>query len=128
MPENETVQIICIDDDPDLSRLVRVMLEPYAFKVTEVNSGASGLQLIHSRPPDLVLLDLMMPDMDGWEVYEQMRKDPDLQKIPVIVITARSNRMERELGRILGVDDYLVKPFTRQELLERIQRALEASP
>ncbi|MFP4345357.1 MAG: two-component system response regulator [Anaerolineales bacterium] len=128
MPENETVHIICIDDDPDLSRLVRVMLEPYAFKVTEVNSGASGLQLIHTRPPDLVLLDLMMPDMDGWEVYEQMRKDPDLQEIPVIVITARSNRMERELGRILGVDDYLVKPFTRQELLERIQRALEASP
>ncbi len=124
MTSEKQRRIVCVDDDPDLCQLIKVMLEPHNFEVIETHGGLEGITAIREEEPDLVLLDLMMPDMDGWELFRQMQQLAELKEIPVIVVTARSNRAERELGRIVGIDDYIIKPFTRKDLIERINKAL----
>jgi DNA-binding response OmpR family regulator len=85
------------------------------------------LEAIRRVKPDLVLLDLMMPDMDGWEVYQQMKADPELKEIPVIVVTAKAQSIDKILGlHIAKVDDYVTKPFGPQELLQSVERVLAA--
>jgi DNA-binding response OmpR family regulator len=87
--------------------------------------GREGLEAVRRIKPDLVLLDLMMPDMDGWEVYQQMKADPDLKDIPVIVVTAKAQSIDKVLGlHIAKVDDYVTKPFGPQELLRSVERVL----
>ena len=118
-------RILCIEDDPDMIDLIRLILERRGFDVEGAESGKAGLQAMQSAPPDLVLLDLMMPDMDGWDVYQKMKADAITRSIPIIVVTASAQGIDREFGlHIAKVDDYIVKPFSPQDLLASVDRVL----
>jgi DNA-binding response OmpR family regulator len=118
-------RVVCIEDEPEMIDLVRLILGRKGFQVIGANGGIEGLDTVRREKPDLVLLDLMMPDMDGWEVYQQMKADPALRDIPVVVVTAKAQSIDKVLGlHIAKVDDYITKPFGPQELLESVAKIL----
>ncbi len=117
--------VVCIEDEQEMIDLVQLILGRRGFTVEGANGGLEGLEKVQKRKPDLVLLDLMMPDMDGWEVYQRMKSDEDLREIPVIVVTAKAQSIDKVLGlHIAKVDDYITKPFGTQELLESVEKIL----
>jgi two-component system, OmpR family, response regulator VicR len=119
-------RIIYIEDDPDMIDLVSLILSRRGYSVQGADGGVKGLDLVLSELPDLVLLDLMMPDLDGWDVYQQMKAQTKTRNIPVIVITAKAQAIDRVLGlRIAKVDDYICKPFSPNELIASIERIIE---
>jgi len=121
----EKKRVVCIEDEPEMVDLVRLILGRKGFELIGAMGGREGLEKIKSSKPDLVLLDLMMPDMDGWEVYQQMKADPEMQHIPVIVVTAKAQSIDKVLGlHIAKVDDYVTKPFGPQELLQSVEKVL----
>ena len=124
--ENTTVKkILCIEDEPEMIDLIRLILGRRGFDVHGAAGGGEGARLVRELPPDLVLLDLMMPDMDGWEVYQQMKADLTTRNIPVIVVTAKAQNIDKVLGlHIAKVDDYIAKPFSPQELMESVEKIL----
>lgn len=118
--------ILCVEDEPEMIDLIRLILGRRGFEVKGANGGIEGLKMIREEKPDLVLLDLMMPDMDGWEVYQQIKADEKTRGIPVIVVTAKAQSIDRVLGlHIAKVDDYIAKPFQPQELLASVERVLQ---
>jgi DNA-binding response OmpR family regulator len=120
-----SVRLVCIEDEPEMIDLVRLILSREGYEVIGAPGGVKGLQTVEDLKPDLVLLDLMMPDMDGWEVYQRMKANPNTRHIPVIVVTARAQSIDRVLGlHIAKVDDYITKPFGPAELLKSIERVL----
>ena len=120
-------KVVCVEDEPEIIDLIRLILGRKGFDLTGATGGLEGLDAIRRVKPDLVLLDLMMPDMDGWEVYQQMKADPELKNIPVIVVTAKAQSIDKILGlHIAKVDDYVTKPFGPQELLQSVERVLAA--
>ena len=122
---DEPKRVVCIEDEPEMIDLVRLILGRRGFTVIGANGGIEGLETVRRETPDLVLLDLMMPDMDGWEVYQQMKADGDLKDIPVVVVTAKAQSIDKVLGlHIAKVDDYITKPFGPQELLESVEKIL----
>ncbi len=117
--------IVCIEDEPEMIDLVKLILSRYGYEVIGANGGREGLKAIQTHKPDLVLLDLMMPDMDGWEVYQQMKADDEMKEIPVVVVTAKAQSIDKVLGlHIAKVDDYITKPFGPEELRSSIERIL----
>ena len=121
MVENSVKIILCIEDEQEMIDLMRLILSRRGFDVHGANSGEEGLSIIRKEHPDLILLDLMMPDMDGWEVYQKMKADEAIKNIPVVVVTARAQSIDKVLGlHIAKVDDYISKPFTPQELLNSV--------
>ena len=121
----ERKKVVCIEDEPEMIDLVRLILSRKGFELIGAVGGREGLETVRRVKPDLVLLDLMMPDMDGWEVYQQMKADDELKGIPVIVVTAKAQSIDKVLGlHIAKVDDYITKPFGPQELLESVYRIL----
>lgn len=117
--------IVCIDDEPEMLRLIRLTLGRLNFELVTAESGREGLELVRRLKPHLVLLDLMLPDLDGWTIYQQMKIDEELQHIPVIVVTAKDQSIDRLLGlHIAKVDGYITKPFGPQELINSIKKAL----
>jgi len=122
---SESKRVVCIEDEPEMIDLVRLILGRKGFYVIGANGGIEGLETVRREKPDLILLDLMMPDMDGWEVYQQIKADPNLRTIPVIVVTAKAQSIDKVLGlHIAKVDDYITKPFGPQELLESVEKIL----
>lgn len=120
-----TKRILCIEDEPEMIDLIRLILSRRGFEVSGATGGTEGLAQVRKLLPDLVLLDLMMPDMDGWEVYQQMKADEKTRRIPVIVVTAKAQSIDKVLGlHIAKVDDYISKPFSPQELLASVDRVL----
>jgi two-component system response regulator VicR len=118
-------RILCIEDEPEMIDLIRLILERKGFEVLGAVGGQEGLEAVRSEKPDLVLLDLMMPDVDGWEVYRQMKADKEVQNIPVIVVTAKAQSIDKVLGlHIAKVDDYVTKPFGPGDLQESVDRVL----
>ncbi len=118
-------KVVCIEDEPEMIDLVKLILGRKGFDLTGAMGGREGLEAVRRIKPDLVLLDLMMPDMDGWEVYQQMKADEELSGIPVIVVTAKAQSIDKVLGlHIAKVDDYVTKPFGPQELLQSVERVL----
>jgi two-component system response regulator VicR len=118
-------RILCIEDEPEMIDLIRLILGRRGFHVSGASGGQAGLEAVRSEQPDLVLLDLMMPDMDGWEVYQQMKADENTRHIPVIVVTAKAQSIDKVLGlHIAKVDDYIAKPFSPQELLNSVEKTL----
>ena len=114
---------VYIEDEPEMIDLVRLILKRKQYEVIGANGGREGLDMIRRMLPDVILLDLMMPDMDGWEVYQQLKADESTRSIPVIVITAKAQKIDKVLGlHIAKVDDYISKPFSPVELLESLQR------
>jgi two-component system, OmpR family, response regulator VicR len=125
MVEKDAKIILCIEDEQEMIDLIRLILSRRGFEVRGANSGEEGLKSMRQQQPDLVLLDLMMPDMDGWEVYQQMKADETTRKIPVIVVTARAQSIDKVLGlHIAKVDDYIAKPFSPQELMNSVDNVL----
>jgi two-component system response regulator VicR len=125
-PENK--RVVCIEDEPEMIDLVRLILGRKGFEVIGANGGIEGLEVVREEEPDLVLLDLMMPDMDGWEVYQQIKADAKLRNIPVVVVTAKAQSIDKVLGlHIAKVDDYITKPFGPQELLDSVEQILGQS-
>lgn len=103
--------------------LIRLILTREDFEVLGAMGGAQGLEVMKQIKPDLILLDLMMPDMDGWEVYRHMKADKELSHIPVIIVTAKAQSIDKALGlKVAKVDDYITKPFGPQELLDSVNR------
>lgn len=121
-------EILCIDDESGVVELVELILQREGIVVRGASSGAEGLALMRKRPPRLVLLDIMMPDKDGWEVFKEMKADTTLREIPVIILTARDSSFEEIIARErAGVDDYITKPFTPARLRESIKKVLSKS-
>jgi DNA-binding response OmpR family regulator len=118
-------QVVYIEDRQEMIDLVRLILHRKGFEIIGATTSREGLELIHQHMPDLILLDLMMPDMDGWEVFQRIRAGETTQNIPVIVITAKAQPIDKVLGlHIAKVDDYISKPFNPQELIESIEKVL----
>ncbi len=125
MVASDSKVILCIEDEQEMIDLIRLILGRRGFDVRGANNGEEGLKIIQNDHPDLVLLDLMMPDMDGWEVYQHMKSDETTKNIPVIVVTARAQSIDKVLGlHIAKVDDYIAKPFSPQELLNSVDNVL----
>jgi two-component system response regulator VicR len=121
----ERKTVVCIEDEPEMIDLVKLILGRKGFELVGAVGGREGLETVRKLKPDLVLLDLMMPDMDGWEVYQQMKADDELKTIPVIVVTAKAQSIDKVLGlHIAKVDDYVTKPFGPQELLQSVNKVL----
>jgi DNA-binding response OmpR family regulator len=120
--------ILCVEDEPEMIDLIRLILGRRGFEVKGATGGVEGLKMVREEKPDLILLDLMMPDMDGWEVYQQIKADEKTKDIPVIVVTAKAQSIDKVLGlHIAKVDDYIAKPFSPQDLLSSIERVLQKS-
>jgi len=118
-------KVICIEDDPAMIDLVTLILKNRGFEVFGAPNGPEGLQMISSIRPDLVLLDLMMPEMDGWDVFQRMKADEYMRGIPVIVVTAKAANIDKVLGlNIAKVQDYITKPFSPTELVKSINKVL----
>jgi DNA-binding response OmpR family regulator len=121
----EKRRVLCIEDEPEMIDLMKLILERKGFEVLGAVGGRQGLEAVRQHMPDLVLLDLMMPDVDGWEVYRQMKADTQLRQIPVVIVTAKSQSIDRVLGlHIAKVDDYVTKPFGPNDLTESVERVL----
>ena len=117
--------ILCIEDEPEMIDLIRLILNRHGFDVKGASSGIEGLSKAKEELPELILLDLMMPDMDGWEVYQQLKADEKTRRIPVIIVTAKAQEVDKVLGlHIAKVDDYISKPFSPQALLESVKSVL----
>ncbi len=114
-------RVLVADDDDDIRRLVRTLLERSGAIVYEAADGRSALREFHAQRPDFVVLDVQMPELDGWQVLERIR---DLSDVPVLMLTARGQELERVRGLQSGADDYVVKPFGKQELMARVQALL----
>ncbi len=124
---DEPKKVVCIEDELEMIELVKLILGRNKFDVTGAVGGQEGLNKISEIQPDLVLLDLMMPEMDGWEVYQKMKASEEMRDIPVIVVTAKAQSIDRVLGlHIARVDDYITKPFGPQELLDSVERVINS--
>ncbi|MEY2532393.1 MAG: hypothetical protein QOF29_303, partial [bacterium] len=108
--------ILLVDDEDDLRRILRRFLEIDGYAVTEATNGEAAIQELHRRPPDLVLLDILMPGVDGWTVLERIR---DVSDVPVLILSARAAELDKVRGLHAGADDYVTKPFGRHEVLAR---------
>jgi two-component system, OmpR family, response regulator VicR len=125
MGRAEKHQLIYIEDDPDMIQLVKIVLDDELYEIRGALDGESGLRMIHEERPDLVLLDLMLPDLSGWAVYQAMKEDRVLKNIPVIVITAQNAPIDRVLGEhIAKVQVYITKPFSTTQLREAVRETL----
>jgi DNA-binding response OmpR family regulator len=123
----QSKRLAYIEDEPDMIDLVRLILGRRGYIVLGANGGREGLDLVRKELPDLVLLDLMMPDMDGWDVYHLIKSEERTRDIPVIVITAKAQNIDKVLGlNIAKVEDYIAKPFSPQELLDRVDKVLSS--
>ncbi len=125
MDVSPSKKIVYIEDDPEMIDLVEMILNRHGFSVKGAHGGRKGLDIVHQENPDLILLDLMMPDLDGWDVYQQLKADDATKAIPVIVITAKAQSIDKVLGlHIAKVDDYISKPFRPQELLDSVDKVI----
>jgi two-component system response regulator VicR len=121
----QSKRLVYIEDEEEMIDLVRLILSRRGYEVMGANGGREGLDLVRRELPDLVLLDLMMPDMDGWDVYQQMKSEEKTREIPVIVVTAKAQSIDKVLGlHIAKVEDYISKPFSPQELLDSVEKVL----
>ncbi|RMF46902.1 MAG: DNA-binding response regulator [Anaerolineae bacterium] len=123
MPQNEFANrlILVVDDEERMVRFIRLNLEHDGFRVIEAHNGGAVLELVRTQLPDLVLLDVMMPDIDGFEVLRMLR---EVSNIPVIMLTAKGEENDRVRGLEMGADDYITKPFSPRELTSRVRAVL----
>ena len=121
------MRIAVVDDEDSIRELLRFNLQKAGYDVIEASDGAEAVRLITNELPDLVLLDIMLPAMDGFEVCRQLKADSAASRIPVIMLTARDEEIDKVLGLELGADDYIAKPFSVRELMARIKAVLRRS-
>src|ERR1700730_10057586 len=117
-------RVLIVEDDPDIAELVARYLDKAGFVSQRASSGKDALQAFAARPPDLLVLDLMLPHVDGLEICRRLRANEATAAIPIIMLTARAEESERIVGLELGADDYLAKPFSPNELVARVRALL----
>lgn len=117
-------QILIVDDDRQIVRLIQSYLEQNGFQTLSAYDGTTALQLVRSVRPDLLVLDLMLPDTDGWEIVRTLRSDGATARLPVIMLTARVDDADKIVGLELGADDYITKPFNPREVVARVRAVL----
>ena len=120
-------RILIIEDDRDIVELVRYNLANEGFEVTAVADGSAGLSVLRKSAPDLVILDLMLPKLPGLEVCKEIRRDAALNRLPILMLTARGEEADRVIGLEMGADDYVTKPFSPRELAARVKALLRRS-
>lgn len=122
-PERKA-RILVIEDSRELQRLFGAILEKVGYQVEQAFDGRAGLEAALAHPPDLVLLDIMLPELDGRDVLAELKKRAETREVPVLIISARGDQYDRRLGLELGAEDYLDKPFSTRMLLSRIEYVL----
>ena len=126
---NTQARILSIEDDPEMSSLIQLIFERKGHRVIGARRGELGLELIKSLKPDVLLLDLMLPDIDGWELYRQMKTDKELAKVPIIIVSARSEEQDAASGfHVIDNDRFIPKPFEVKELIDTVTHMLEKWP
>lgn len=120
-------RVMVVDDDPLLTRLVRINLELSDFEVEEVWDGSAAMRILEKNPPDLLILDIMMPRMDGWDILKLIREDPSLFELPIVILTARAQEEDALKGWEMGADDYITKPFSSLRLSDGVRNVLDSS-
>ncbi len=121
-------KILIVEDEPDIVELLAYNLHQAGFETDAVLNGADALERVKIEPPDLVLLDLLLPEVDGLEVCRTLKRDPETAGIPIIMLTAKGEAIDRIVGLELGADDYITKPFSPREVLLRIRAVLRRAP
>jgi phosphate regulon transcriptional regulator PhoB len=117
-------RVLIIEDDRDIVELVRYNLANEGFQVSAAFDGGTGLSTLKKTPPDLLLLDLMLPKMSGLDICREVRRDDSLNRLPILMLTARGDEADRVVGLEMGADDYVTKPFSPRELLARVKALL----
>lgn len=117
-------KILIVEDDKDIARLIQYNMDKAGYACAMAVTGEAALAALAAAPADLVMLDLMLPGIDGLEVCRSIKRDPDLKAIPVMMLTAKGEEVDRIVGLELGVDDYIVKPFSPRELVLRVKAVL----
>jgi two-component system phosphate regulon response regulator PhoB len=126
-PEETMRRILVIEDDPDIVELLQYNLEKEDFQVFAATDGKTGLEMAKRGTADLLILDLMLPQLSGIEVCKEIRKSPEHETLPIIMLTARGEETDRVLGLELGADDYVTKPFSIREMVARVKALLRRS-
>lgn len=121
-------RVLVVDDDPMVTRLVRINLELEDFEVEEAWDGKSAMKILREQHPELLVLDIMMPQMDGWEILREVREDPELKDLPVILLTAKVQDQDMAMGWKLGADGYITKPFNPVNLADSLREVISATP
>lgn len=117
--------ILLVDDEPNILLSLQFLMQRAGYQVTTAADGEAALKAIAQHPPDLILLDINMPKLNGYAVCEQVRANPDWAATRIILLTAKGREVEKEKGLALGADDYITKPFSNQELVDRVTLLLE---
>ena len=120
--------VLLVDDDPVILKLLQVNFEMEGYTVLTANDGVEGLEKARQERPDVVILDIMMPRMDGLEVTRELKGDDSTRDMPILLLSAKAQASDIQLGREVGADDYLTKPFDPLELLERVGEILKTRP
>ncbi len=123
-PKNQRYSLLLVDDDPDILALLQEHFRNQPFDIFTAPEGASALSLIRNQKPDLIVLDVRMPGLSGLEICRFLKADKNTREIPIIILSARSDEIDRVLGLEFGADDYVTKPFNSQELILRIHNVL----
>lgn len=119
-------RVVWIEDDPELLRLSQIILAHKGFDVVAVNDGRQGLEVIQREKPDVIVLDLMMPYIDGWSIYNHIKADAELKSIPVIVVTAKAQAADKAMALHLAkVDGYLTKPYDQAQLIDLLNQVMQ---
>ncbi len=123
-------RVLVVDDDREMVELIELFLNNAGYETLAAFSGESALEQAFQQKPDLILLDIMMPNVDGWEVFRRVKNDPQGGKIPIVFLTARTQNIDRMIGlSVMKASGYLTKPFSKKELLDEVERVLqEESP
>jgi DNA-binding response OmpR family regulator len=127
-PGSRAPRILIVDDDPVIVRLLQINFRLEGYEVRAAFRGEDALEAVRQQTPDVVVLDVMMPGVDGWEVCRRLKADPAMEHVPVIFVSARAQDEDRERGYALGVDEYVTKPFDPSHLVEVVRRVLADEP
>jgi len=121
-------RILVVDDEKDIRNLLRQVLEHAGYQVETAANGREALEMVERSLPDLMLLDIMMPELDGWEVCRQVKSKQRTKHLPVILLTVRNQPLDKIVGtEVVGADDYITKPFDLDDLLARVEQRLKAA-
>jgi len=117
-------KVLVVDDEPNIVLSLEFLMQQAGFEVETAEDGVTALAKVEAAPPDLILLDISLPGISGFDVLEQLRQEPLYAKLPIIMLTAHGREVEKEKGLALGADDYVTKPFSTQALVEKVQALL----
>ncbi len=120
-----TRNVLIVDDEPNIVLSLKFLISQQGYEVRTAYSGEEALQALSERLPDLILLDVMMPKPDGYQVCQKIRATPEWKDIPVIMLTAKRRDLERQKGYVMGADDYITKPFATHELVSKVRAMLK---